>query len=125
MDDEDAIGTLLLDAAFKIHRQLGPGLLESAYQAILAYELAGCGLTVRQQVLVPIVYEQLTLNQGYRADLIIEDRVIVEIKSIEFLQPVHTKQLLTYLRLARKRLGYVLNFGQYKLKDGISRVLNG
>ncbi|MBV9490279.1 MAG: GxxExxY protein [Verrucomicrobia bacterium] len=125
MDDEDAIGTLLLDAAFKIHRQLGPGLLESAYEAILVYELKGCGLTVRQQVLVPIVYEQLTLHQGYRADLIIEDRVIVEIKSIEFLQPVHTKQLLTYLRLARKRLGYVLNFGQYKLKDGISRVLNG
>ncbi|MBV9998133.1 MAG: GxxExxY protein [Verrucomicrobia bacterium] len=123
--DDDAIGTILLDSAFRIHRKLGPGLLESAYETILAYELKRNGLKVQRQVVIPIVYETIVLPNGYRADIMVEDRVVVEVKSSESLQPVHSKQLLTYLRLANKRLGYVLNFGEYSLKDGISRVING
>ena len=123
--NDDAIGTLLLDSAFRIHRRLGPGLLESAYEAILAHVLRRSGLAVQQQVAVPMVYEQLVLENGYRVDLIIEDRVIVEVKSTESLQPVHSRQLLTYLRFANKRLGYLLNFGEYRFKDGIVRIVNG
>ena len=123
--DDDAIGTILLDSAFRIHRKLGPGLLESAYEVILAYELRRNGLKVQRQVIIPIVYGTMVLPNGYRVDLMVEDRLIVEVKSIESLEPVHSKQLLTYLRLANKRLGYVLNFGEYSLKNGISRVVNG
>jgi GxxExxY protein len=123
--NDDAIGTLLLDSAFRIHRKLGPGLLESAYEAILAYELRRNGLDVQQQLSIPVVYEQLVLENGYRVDLMVEERVIVEVKSIESLQPVHSRQLLTYLRFANKRLGYLLNFGEYRFKDGISRIVNG
>jgi len=123
--DDDTLGTLVLDSAFRIHRKLGPGLLESAYETILAHELRRSGLNVQQQVAIPVVYEQLVLENGYRVDLMVEDRLIVEVKSTESLQSVHCRQLLTYLRFARKRLGYVLNFGEYRLKDGIIRIVNG
>jgi GxxExxY protein len=120
---ENAIAKELVDAAFRIHTTLGPGLLESVYDAVLAYELAQRGLrTVRQQP-IPIVYDKF--DTGFRADLIVEDKVIVEIKSVEILAPVHKKQLLTYLRLADKRLGLLINFHVALIKDGITRIVNG
>ena len=122
---ENAIAKEIVDAAFRIHTTLGPGLLESVYDAVLAYELDRRGLrTVRQQPL-PIVYETVRIDTGFRADLIVEDKVIVEIKSVEVLAPVHKKQLLTYLRLADKRLGLLINFHVALIKDGITRIVNG
>src|SRR5579859_2930556 len=122
---ENAIAKEIVDAAFCIHTTLGPGLLESVYDAVLAYELDRRGLrTVRQQPL-PVVYETVRIDTGFRADLIVEDKVIVEIKSVEVLAPVHKKQLLTYLRLADKRLGLLINFHVALIKDGITRVVNG
>lgn len=122
---ENQIAAAVVDAAYKIHKTLGPGLLESAYEAILVYELQKRGLSVATQVSVPVVYETVTLDIGFRADLIVEDLVIVELKSVEKIIPVHKKQLLTYLRLADKRLGLLINFGEEMIKDGITRVANG
>ena len=114
-----------LDAAFRIHTTLGPGLLESVYDTVLAYELGRRGLrTVRQQP-IPVVYEEVRIDTGFRADLVVEDKVIVEIKSVELLAPVHKKQLLTYLRLADKRLGLLINFHVPLIKEGITRIVNG
>jgi len=114
----------IVDAAFRIHTTLGPGLLESVYDTVLAYELGRRGLrTVRQQP-IPVVYEEVRIDTGFRADLVVEDKVIVEIKSVESLAPVHKKQLLTYLRLADKRLGLLINFVDL-IKDGITRIVNG
>ncbi len=121
---ENEIARQIVDAAYKIHTTLGPGLLESAYEAVLAYELEQRGLRVACQQPIPLVYEDVHLEVGYRADLIVEDRVIVEIKSVEAAAPVHYKQLLTYLRLADKRLGLLVNFGAPLIKDGIRRVVN-
>jgi GxxExxY protein len=122
---ENAIAKEIVDAAFRTHNALGPGLLESVYDAVLAYELARRGLrTVRQQA-IPVVYENVRLDTGFRADLIVEDKVIVEVKSVEALAPVHKKQLLTYLRLADKRLGLLINFHVVLIKDGITRIVNG
>ena len=122
---ENAIATEIVDAAFRIHTTLGPGLLESVYDTVLAYELGRRGLrTVRQQP-IPVVYEEVRIDTGFRADLVVEDKVIVEIKSVELLAPVHKKQLLTYLRLADKRLGLLINFNVALIKDGITRVVNG
>ena len=104
---ENAIAKEIVDAAFRIHTTLGPGLLESVYHAVLAYELAQRGLQTISQQAIPVVYGTIRIDIGFRADLIVEDRVIVEIKSVEVLAPVHKKQLLTYLRLADKRLGPV------------------
>ncbi len=121
----NAIAKEIVDAAFRIHTTLGPGLLESVYDAVLAFELDRRGLrTVRQQP-IPVVYETVRIDTGFRADLIVEDKVIVEIKSVEVLAPVHKKQLLTYLRLADKRLGLLLNFHVALIKDGITRIVNG
>jgi GxxExxY protein len=122
---ENQIAAVVVDSVYKIHKTLGPGLLESAYEAILVYELEKRGLKVATQVSVPVVYEAVTLDIGFRADLIVEDLVIVELKSVEKIIPVHKKQLLTYLRLADKRLGLLINFGEEMIKDGISRVANG
>jgi len=122
---ENQIAAAVVDAAYKIHKILGPGLLESAYEAIFVYELQKRGLSVATQVSVPVVYETVTLDIGFRADLIVEDLVIVELKSVEKIIPVHKKQLLTYLRLADKRLGLLINFGEEMIKDGITRVANG
>ena len=122
---ENQIATVILDAAFKIHRILGPGLLESVYQATLDFELQKRGLRVSQQVGLPVYYEDIKLELGFRIDLIVADKVIIEIKSVETLAPVHKKQLLTYLRLMNLRLGLLLNFNVELMKDGIQRVVNG
>jgi len=122
---ENSIATLVVDAAFKIHKSLGPGLLESVYQATLSYELEKRGLSVRQQVGLPVYYEALKLEIGYRVDLIVSDKVIIEIKSVEALALVHRMQLLTYLRLANFRLGLLINFNVERIREGIHRVVNG
>ena len=109
---------------YKIHKRLGPGLLESVYEATLAYELAKRGLQLRRQQSMPVVYEAVRMDVGFRADLIVEGKVIVEIKSIDAIAPVHRKQLLTYLRLTDKRLGLLINFNVELIKDGITRVVN-
>lgn len=115
----------IIEVAIDIHRKLGPGLLESVYQQVLAYELRKRGLCVEFEVPIPAVWDGQRMEVGFRADLIVEDEIIVELKSIEAIQPVHKKVLLTYLRLADKRLGLLLNFGRDVLKDGICRVANG
>ena len=121
---ENEVARQIVDAAYKIHSTLGPGLLESAYQAILVYELQRRGLQIEAETQMPVVYEGIRLDIGYRADLIVEDKVIVELKSVEQIAPVHKKQLLTYLRLADKRLGLLINFGAPLIKDGITRIVN-
>ena len=121
---ENEIAKIIVDCAFKIHTTLGPGLLESVYQAALAYELNKRGLKVLTEKPIPAVYEDVRLDLGFRADLLVEDKVIVEIKSIEALAPVHGKVLLTYLRLADKKLGLLINFNVELIKDGIKRVVN-
>jgi len=122
---ENAIAKEIVDAAFRIHTTLGPGLLESVYQTVLAYELGRRGLRTMSQQPIPAVYENVRIDTGFRADLVVEDKVIVEIKSVELLAPVHKKQLLTYLRLADKRLGLLINFQVALIKDGITRMVNG
>jgi len=123
--DENEIAKIIVDAAFQIHKRLGPGLLESAYEVVLAHVLMKSGLRVKRQVPVAIVYDDIKFDVGFRADLIIEDKVIAELKSVENVIPVHKKQLLTYLRLSDKRLGLLINFGAELIRDGISRVVNG
>ena len=122
---ENEIAKIIVDAAFHIHKRLGPGLLETVYEVVLAYVLQRRGLKVERQVPVAIVYDDIKFDEGFRADLIVEDKVIVELKSVENVVPVHKKQLLTYLRLADKRLGLLINFGSELIRDGISRVVNG
>ncbi|SRR6266852_3332632 len=118
------ITAIIIDTAIGIHRRLGPGLLESVYRAVLAYELRKRGLHVETEVPIPVVWEEVKLEVGFRADLIVEGAVIVELKSIEAIARVHKKVLLTYLRLADKRVGLLINFGEELLKDGIHRVVN-
>ena len=120
---ENEIAKMIVNVAFKIHTRLGPGLLETVYEAVLFYELSKLGLKVQRQVPIPLVYESVRFDEGFRADLVVEDKVLVEIKSVEKIAPVHKKQLLTYLRLADKRLGLLINFGEALIKDGISRVV--
>ena len=115
---------IIVDTSLDIHRRLGPGLLESVYLAVLAYELRKRGLRLETEVPMPVVWEQVKLDVGYRADMIVEGSVIVELKSIESVAPVHKKQLLTYLRLADIRVGLLINFGLELLKDGIHRIAN-
>ena len=122
---DNELGKIIVDCAFQVHTTLGPGLLESVYEVALAHELRKRGLHVERQVPIPVIYDDITFNEGFRADIIVERRVIVELKSVEAVHPVHKKQLLTYLRLADKRLGYLINFGMELVKDGISRVVNG
>ncbi|HTX39242.1 MAG TPA: GxxExxY protein [Bryobacteraceae bacterium] len=122
---ENAIAKEIVDAAFRIHSALGPGLLESVYNTVLAFELDRRGLHTTRQQPIPVVYETIRIDIGFRADLIVEDKVIIEIKSVELLAPVHKKQLLTYLRLADKRLGLLINFNVALIKNGITRIVNG
>jgi GxxExxY protein len=122
---ENEIAKHIVDAAFKIHTSLGPGLLESVYEAVMAQELARRGLHSERQQALPVVWENVHLEAGFRVDLMVENKVIVEIKSVEAIAPVHRKQLLTYLRLANKRLGILINFDVDLIKDGIARVVNG
>jgi GxxExxY protein len=122
---ENEIAKIIVDAAFKIHTTLGPGLLESVYEAVLAYELKQRGLLVVRQQPIPVFYETVRLEEGFRADLLVEGKVIVELKSVEAIAPVHKKQVLTYLRLTNLKLGLLINFGDALIKDGISRIVNG
>lgn len=122
--NENEIGTLILAAAIEVHRELGPGLLESVYEVVLAKELALRGLTVERQVPVPIVYKGLRFEEGFRADLIVAGKVLLELKSVERVTPAHKKQVQTYLRLTGLKLGYLLNFGEAVLKEGITRCVN-
>jgi GxxExxY protein len=122
---EEAIGHAIIGAAIKIHSIVGPGLLESAYETCLLYELEKQGLPVRRQVVIPIRYENLSIDNGYRVDLVIGERVVVELKAVEAILPVHRAQLLSYLRLGGFKLGYLLNFHVAHLRDGIVRMVNG
>lgn len=121
---ENEITGVIVDVAYKVHTTLGPGLLESVYETVMDVELRRRKLQVRRQVVIPITYEGVVLEEGFRADLIVEDKVIVELKSVENLNSVHHKQLLTYLRLANKKVGLLINFNVKLIKDGISRVVN-
>ncbi|RZB32031.1 MAG: hypothetical protein SRB1_01650 [Desulfobacteraceae bacterium Eth-SRB1] len=121
---ENEIAKIIVDAAFHVHKNLGPGLLESVYEVILTHELKKRGLMVKRQVPVPIIFDEIKFDEAFRADLIVEEKVIVELKSVEKVSRVHKKQLLTYLRLADKRLGLLINFGTELIRDGISRVAN-
>lgn len=124
---EEALNLLsgkIVDAAYRIHSTLGPGLLESVYEAILAKELARLGLQVERQKPVPLEWDGLRFDEGFRADLIVNSSIVVELKSVETLSPVHSKQLLTYLRLLNYRLGLLINFGAPLIKDGLKRIAN-
>ncbi len=122
--DENAVAKIVVDAAYHVHRALGPGLLESVYEVVMFSELTQRGLQVARQQPVPIVYRNLVINEAFRADLVVEDKIIVELKSVEKVAPVHKKQLLTYLRLTDKRLGLLLNFGAEVIRQGIFRIVN-
>ncbi len=115
----------IIDTAISVHRGLGPGLLESVYQEVLAFELAHRGLRVNKEVPIPVIWKDVRLDIGFRADMIVEELVLLELKSVETIAPVHKKQLLTYLRLADKRVGLLLNFGVEMMKNGIHRIVNG
>ena len=122
---ENEIGDAIIASALKIHRALGPGLLESAYETCLLYELQKRGLLAQRQVLISVHYEDFTIDNGYRVDLLVGDRVVVELKALEAILPVHRAQLLSYLRLGHFKLGYLLNFNVARMRDGIVRLVNG
>lgn len=122
---ENQIGTIVVDTAIMLHRALGPGLLESVYELTLAHELQKRGLEVERQIPIPIVYDSLCFDEGFRADLIVNNSVILELKSVVAITPAHRKQIQTYLRLSGKKLGFLFNFGEAMMKDGIVRAVNG
>jgi GxxExxY protein len=121
---ENDISKRAIGCAIHVHRELGPGLLESAYQECMYYELKESGLQVQKEVPMPIVYKDVKLDHGYRMDLLIEDKLVVELKTVESLTDVHIAQMLTYLRLGNYRLGLLMNFHVAVLKDGIKRIIN-
>jgi GxxExxY protein len=123
--NENEIGDGVISAAMRVHSVMGPGLLESAYEACLRYELEKRELRVRTQVLLPVRYDDLVLDAGYRIDLLVEELVVVELKAVQGILPVHKGQLLSYLRLGRFKLGYLLNFHVARMRDGIVRMVNG
>jgi GxxExxY protein len=123
--DDNQIGELILGCALRVHRTLGPGLLESAYEACLAHELAKAGMGFERQLALPVVYDGMTVDVGYRLDLLVGRRVVVEVKAIERIADVHRAQLLSYLRLGGFRLGYLINFNVVLLKTGVVRLVNG
>ena len=122
---ENELSSKIIGASIEVHKQLGPGLLESTYEVCLAHELKMMGLEVKQQVPLPVVYKEIKLNTGYRIDMIVENKVIIEIKSVDNLAPIHTAQILTYLKLRDIKLGLLINFNNVKLIDGIKRIING
>jgi len=122
LDELDGVGRQVVDAAFKVHLALGPGLLESVYEACLFHELTKRGLRVQRQLELPIHYDNLVLESGLRLDLLVEDSVIVELKAVEKMIPVYQAQLLSHLKLAGKRLGFLINFHTPLIKDGIKRM---
>ncbi len=122
---ENEIGTAVVEAAITVHRELGPGLLESVYETVLVHELQQYGLQVARQVPISIEYLGMHFEEGFRADIVVEDKVILELKSVEKITAAHKKQIQTYLRLTGKKLGYLLNFGEALMKQGIIRAVNG
>jgi len=122
---ENDISKLILDSAFVVHTKLGPGLLESVYEVVLAHELRKSGLTVERQKPMPITYDGIRFDEAFRADLVVGEKVIVELKSVSTTTPVHAKQLLTQLRLSGLKLGLLINFGEAHLRNGIKRLING
>lgn len=122
---ENEIATIVFESALKVHKRLGPGLLERAYEECLFYELKKTNLKVEKQKALPLIYDEVRLDIGYRLDLIIEDKFIVEVKSVESLNEIHLAQILTYLRLSNCKLGLLINFNVILLKNGVKRVING
>lgn len=122
---ENDIGTMILEAAIHLHRELGPGLLESVCEVILTKELTSLGLDAQRQVPVAIRYKGITFDEGFRADIVVEGKVLLELKSVERVIAAHKKQVLTYLRLTGNKLGYLLNFGEATMRDGITRMVHG
>jgi len=123
--EENSISYDIRGAAFKVYNELGPGLLESVYEATLAYELSEIGYDIATQVPLPVEYKSVKLNMGFRLDILVEDLVIIEVKSVEELAPVHYKQLLTYLKLTKKKLGLLINFNTDNISGSIKRIVNG
>ena len=124
MMNENELSRIIVDSCLKIHRALGPGLLESVYEEVLSYELTRRGLVCKRQVGIPVVYERIEMDLGFRADILVEDKVMIELKSVEHIMPVHKKQLLTYLKLTGMKLGLLVNFNVELIKDGITRIVN-
>mgnify|MGYP000937205121 FL=1 len=122
---ENEIASIVFESALKVHKRLGPGLLESAYEECMFYELKKTNLKVEKQKALPLIYDEVRLDIGYRLDLIIEDKFIVEIKAVESLNDIHLAQILTYLRLSDCKLGMLINFNVTLLKNGVKRVING
>ncbi|MDD7984054.1 GxxExxY protein [Lentisphaera marina] len=122
--DLNTLSGEIISASIFVHKNLGPGLLESVYESCLTYELRDRGFKVETQIVVPVVYRGMIFGDGFRADMLVNEEVVVELKSVENLKPVHKKQVLTYLKLMDKRLGLLINFGEVLLKDGVYRVVN-
>ena len=121
---ENQIAKIIVNTCYNIHVKLGPGLLESVYEEIVYYELIKQGLNVARQTPIPVIWDEVKMNIGFRADLIVENKVIIELKSVEILAPVHPKQLLTYLKITGLKLGLLINFGDKLIKNGITRIVN-
>lgn len=122
---EDEIAKLIVNAAYQVHVELGPGLLESAYEACLVYELVNAGLQVSNQIDLPVYYKDVKLNCNYKIDILVEGKVIIEVKSVSILKEVYLAQTITYLKLSNCKLGLLINFNEAKIKNGIKRVING
>ncbi len=122
---ENHISSEIIGAAIEVHKQLGPGLLESAYETCLAFELRKKGFKVERQIALPVIYKDVKLEAGYRIDLLVNDKVVIEVKSVDTLAPIHTAQIFTYLKLKELKLGLLINFNSVVVKDGIKRVING
>ena len=122
--NENELSRIIVDISYRIHRKLGPGLLESVYEAILFYELSSLNLKVERQKSIPILWKEIQLDIGFRSDLIVENKVIIEIKSVEQISNVHPKQLLTYLKVTKLKLGLLINFNEALIKNGITRIVN-
>lgn len=123
--NENDIGRIVVDCAVRLHIALGPGLFETVYEVLLAHRLQKAGLKVKRQVPIPIEFEGIRFDEGFRADMVVGDKVILELKSVESVSRAHKKQVLTYLKLTGMKLGFLLNFGEAVMKDGIYRIING
>lgn len=123
--NENDIAKLVFNAGLKIHKSIGPGLLESAYEACLVYELSKLGFKIEKQKALPLKYEEIQLNTGYRVDIMVEEKVVIEVKAVESLNEIHLAQILTYLKLSGCKLGLLMNFNTVLFKDGVRRVVNG
>ncbi len=121
---ENELSKIIVNICFRIHVELGPGMLESVYEEILYYELIQAGLMVSRQQVLPVKWKTIVMDHGFRCDLIVENKVLIEIKSVEYIIPVHQKQVLTYLKLTKLKLGLLINFNEHLLKNGITRIVN-